>query len=158
MRLLWLPAVACTRRVAPMPRRSISLVVVLPTDPVTPTTSQFGWASRQAAARASRNASQSSSAASRTLTPVAARLSSRLSATGSDATTTAAPAWAADKRYEFPLTFSPAKATKSEPSWTSRESMTAAPATSRVPRWSSRAFVAATICSTESLTMSSPSY
>ncbi len=42
MRLFKLPCVAWTRRAVAMPVRRRSFVVVLPTEPVTPTTSQLG--------------------------------------------------------------------------------------------------------------------
>ena len=98
MRLLRLPRVAWQRRWEPKPAASISLVVVLPTDPVTATTSQPGCSSRQARARRSRNSSQSSPAARRTAQPAARAASRSFSATAEEATTAAAPAEAAEAR------------------------------------------------------------
>ena len=96
MRLLRLPAVAWVRRQAPKPARSMSFVVVLPTEPVTPTTSHSGW--RCSAASASRNASQSSSLARRTEAPSAAQAASTSGDTSAEATTAAAPVFAAAAR------------------------------------------------------------
>ena len=98
MRLLRLPAVAWVRRQAPKPARSMSFVVVLPTEPVTPTTSHSGWRRRCSAASASRNASQSSSLARRTEAPSAAQAASTSGDTSAEATTAAAPVFAAAAR------------------------------------------------------------
>ena len=92
MRLLRLPVVAWTRAPVAMPVRSMSLVVVLPTDPVTPTTVQAGWRRRHSPARRRRNFSQSSSSARSTAHPLARAASSTSEGTSALATTAPAPA------------------------------------------------------------------
>ena len=91
MRLLKLPAVAWVRQVVPSEAASMSLVVVLPTEPVTPTTHQ-SWRSRHQPARRSMN-SVASSASQRTMAQAWAEATSRAAASGSRVTaTTPAPA------------------------------------------------------------------
>ena len=75
-RLLWFPSVACVRLHVDSAAASIDLVVVLPTDPVTATTTHPGLRRRHSPARAMRNACASSPAARRTAHPVSAAASS----------------------------------------------------------------------------------
>ena len=91
MRLLKLPAVAWTRHLAPSTAASISLVVVLPTEPVTPTTHQ-SWRALHHAARRSMN-SVASSPSQRTSAAPAASAAQTSSGAGSRVSaTTPAPA------------------------------------------------------------------
>ena len=140
MRLLKLPAVACTRRPAPRPAASISLVVVLPTEPVTPTTVHCGLRRRHSPARRSMNSSPSSAWARITAAPLALATESSSCVGSAVRTTAAAPARTAAGAKSLPSTRSPGKATKSDPSPTLRESICtlvttvwAGPATSVAP-------------------------
>ena len=97
MRLLKLPTVACVQRWEEMPQRSMSLVVVLPTEPVTPTTTHSGCIRRHRAAARSIHSSQSSPSARTTQQPRPRAASRSASDTSALATTRAAPASMAER-------------------------------------------------------------
>ena len=125
--LFWLPSLASTSRVVRSTAAMASLVEVLATDPVTPTTS--GW-KRLRHAEATR---PSAATPSSTSTTVVSPNWSRLAASGASVTSRAvAPAATAGARKRCPSVRAPGRATKRLPGSTSRES-TAAPRIGRPP-------------------------
>ncbi len=129
----------------------MSFVVVLPTEPVMPTTAHCGLRLRHSAASLRRNSVGSSPAARRTAQPAASAWLSSPAGASRVSATAATPASMDAEAKSLPSTLSPGKQTNNVPLPTSRESRTtffthmeAVPAMSCAP-------VAATMSSTQSV-------
>ena len=126
----------------------MSFVVVLPTEPVTPTTHQ-SWSDLHHWARRSTNSSASSPVQRTRAAPVSRAAASASSSGSRVSATAAAPPRTAAAAKSFPSARSPGNATNRPPLCTLRESMATPPTRASAVPATSEQPVASQICSTE---------